>query len=185
MNLLIKIQDSIAKHQLRRIKSKYERTRSLLRLNEAKKILIVYAWKDNSAYEQVQASIRIMQAESPKAHIEQLCYYRFRDKKLPEALIQKNLILLNRHRLNLFGLPKKALLTILLEKNYDLLADFTFNDYKPLLFTISVIRAKLKTGPDLPGRKEYYDLMIGLREGDKLKDFTQNLIHYLNIFKSN
>lgn len=184
LGILANIKANYAASQLSRIKRKRRRKRTLLRFDEANRILIVFAWKDELSFEYLSNVVGEMKNECPQADFQLLCYYRYRSKKLPDLLQSEKILVLQRSGINFLGVPKKQFMNQLLKEEYDILADFTFHNYRELLFSVGAANARLKTGPDLPGRKNYYDIMIGLREGDRLIDFANNIIHYLKVFKS-
>ncbi len=184
MGIITNIKLNYAAQQLSRIKKKRKRARGLLRFDEAKSILIVFSWKNQAAFEHLQKVVKEMKKECPSASIHYLCHFRQKAKNIPESLQKEDFIHLSKSDVNWLGTPKKDFLNSFLKKDFDILVDFTFVDFPELLFAVGAANCRLKTGPDISGRNKYYDLMIAIREGEHLRDFAANLIHYLKVFKS-
>lgn len=95
-------------------------------------------------------------------------------------LPHKNIDYFSKKNLNLFGVPNNPYIEDFVEKKFDILIDICFEEFFPVEYIVSLSKAAFKVGRQLPYRN-YYDLMINIKDNNDLEYFINQIKHYLSI----
>jgi len=103
----------------------------------------------------------------------------FNNKEIVDGDKGNGEYLFSKKNLNWLGNPKHQEINLLLQKEYDLLLDFSIKKYFFFKYIAILSRAKFKIGL-FSESHQYYDFMINLGEKVNLKSFIGDVKHYLS-----
>lgn len=85
--------------------------------------------------------------------------------------------------LNILGIPSQSFLDDFIDEEFDLLISLDLDQNNILQYLAAISKAKFKVGFNHPDNLQYFDFLVGARQGD-MQDYIKHLIHYLSIQKT-
>ena len=99
---------------------------------------------------------------------------------IPKSKITNlNFIQLKDEELKWNGIPDSYRIKTFLENDFDLLIDFTQEEYLPLTYILLASKAKIKVGKYDLKTEKYYHFMIDTWQKPDIYNFTEQVNHYL------
>lgn len=86
--------------------------------------------------------------------------------------------------LNWFGKPKGDRIDEFMKRPFDLLLDLSQEDVFPLRYIVTRSVALCKTGRNTEENRDVLDIMISTGEDQDLRDFIENITHYLTLIET-
>jgi len=148
----------IKKHLLRRslIKYKPSRKKVMASLEQVKTMGIMCHITDENSYKEMYDLFSKLQ--SPKRTLWLMGYID--EKKVPYYCLQQlSADYFSKQQLNWYGKPDFVQLNDFINKDFDILIDFSRNELPPLQYILSVSKAKLLIGAN-EYAKDLYDIFI-------------------------
>lgn len=145
-----------------------------LSLEEAERILLVYDYADKEEVEACLAGIKGKQ---------KWLYLIFSETPIPEADMTPEKLVCTRKELNTRGFPPEALVEKVKSLKADLLIDLTTDVCYPLLYMVVQHPAGMKVGVKKP-LGEFYDFSLALNSREKISYIWQQIVFYLQSFRT-
>ena len=174
----LKIGNSILSKRIRKIRRKVFYTN----INRIKSIGIV--WDASKPEDFVVLSEFYQKMNERKINMTILGYYP--GKELPDQYTAlRYLSCIRRNELSLYYIPISAETNAFISKMFDVLIDINFDKIFPLEYISSLSKASFKVGLFGNGTTgNTFDLMIELKKPVSLRDYLDNVIHYLEMINS-
>lgn len=185
LQLLTWISDIFIKEDLKR-----GRVTEVKNLQSAKTMLFLF----NADSEKHQNTVLKWKEEVAKQYnfkIDALGFTFRKEKKRPAYMDStgKRYVMLGPKKTTLFFKPKATHkfegVRRLLQTEYDILIDFTQNEFYPLRRFLVLSRAKFRVGYNRSGSEPFYDMLIGGEGKEKIEDYKKQVFHYLEIINKN
>jgi hypothetical protein len=178
MNLRKRARLAVADYVFNKKIKSLERPHQTVSLENAKKIGIIYDATDEEDYEVVTQYLRFLR--NKQKEVKTLGYVD--NKKLPENKFAKlGIDFFTRKHLNWCLIPTHPLVTNFINEKFDILINLSINKCFPLQYISAVSQAKFRVGRYESRHTNYNDLMINLLPDNTLKQFIQQIDHYLNL----
>ncbi len=103
----------------------------------------------------------------------------YNNKEVVEVEQGSRVFLFSKKNLNWLGNPNHNVINVLLQKEYDLLFDFSKKKYFFFKYIAIISKAKFKIGL-FSDSCQYYDFMINLGDNIEIKKFIEDVKHYLS-----
>lgn len=158
---------------------KLKRNKSLVNLNNAETIGIIYELTDQASFRK----IKLLKKEltTPKRQIVVVGFVNRDD--IPNYCIAANSgYYFNKKDLNWFGFPKNDYIAKLMNKEFDIFIDLSLEDIYAIKSISALSKSKFKVGRYSENNKELFDLMIRLKKGkSSIDELSEQIVHYLLI----
>ncbi|MDR0970944.1 MAG: hypothetical protein LBM25_00990 [Bacteroidales bacterium] len=92
---------------------------------------------------------------------------------------QENIIFCTNKDLSLLRVPKKQLLDNFIKKDFDLLINFDINNAFLPCYVSALSKAKFKIGLDTEENRQYFDLLLNIKE-PTFKEYSLQVVSYLS-----
>lgn len=182
MGLIDNIRKKLARRNLIQEHQNLLRERKSANLEEAHTIALLYYLPDEDTYKQVEEFIKILSETNLKVRV--ACYtdikiqpHYFIPKLSQDILIPKDL--------NWYGKPEKTFVPDFLAEKFDILIDLSLSEHFPLLYLAALSNAALKIGRFDDTHQEFFDMMIHTTPETSLREFMDQIMHYLIMFNNN
>jgi len=167
----------ILRHNSRRKKDNRQ-----MSLVKAEKIGIVTALEDIESFNEVIKLKKELEQKHKKVIV--LGYYPF--KAAPEFYkTQMQADVFSTRDLNFFGIPKNALSKDFLSNNFDILIDFSLNNYSAVQYIVAFSQASIKAGRYCKEMVPVYDILIKKPGNTETGDFIKTMMAYLSQINTN
>jgi hypothetical protein len=178
MSFKKRVRLAVADYVFRKKIKALERPHQSVSLAQADKIGIIYDATDEKDYEVVTQYLRFLR--NKQKEVKTLGYVD--SKKLPQNQFAKLGIdfFTNRH-LNWALIPTHPLVANFINEKFDILINLSINKCFPLQYISAVSKAKFRIGRYESRHVHYYDLMINIQADFTLKEFIEQIDHYLNL----
>lgn len=174
------IRTSIGNYLLKRESAGVTRKRSMINLDGAKRIGIIYPLFAIPDYSAVESFVSDLQKE--RKDVRALGYVQH--KELVSRFLPKlSYDFFSQKEVNWYLRPKNNRVNDFILTEFDLLIDLTMGDYLPLKFVAGLSRARCKVGPFSENTMKYHDLMIKVGTTTRMHELIQLIRHYLTIIK--
>ncbi len=179
MILFKNIREKLGKSSITKKLSKDNRKPKIKNYTEAQSVGIIYKIKDKDYQYFINNFIDYLREDVGFKVIKTLGFYE--EKVAPTFLdLGSKYQFINQKDLNWNFTPKKESVDQFTSSNFDLLIDLTDEYCIPLRHTVVHTAASLKIGRYNEEEIDFYDFMINLPEHASLKEFTNQLNHYLS-----
>ncbi len=182
LGLIDNIRKKLARRNLIQEHQNLLRERKSANLEEAHTIALLYYLPDEDTYKQVEEFIKILSETNLKVRV--ACYtdikiqpHYFIPKLSQDILIPKDL--------NWYGKPEKTFVPDFLAEKFDILIDLSLSEHFPLLYLAALSNAALKIGRFDDTHQEFFDMMIHTTPETSLREFMDQIMHYLIMFNNN
>jgi hypothetical protein len=146
-------------------------------LSKAEKIGIATALEDIESFNEVIKLKKELERQNKKVSV--LGYYPF--KAAPEFYkTQMQADVFSTRDLNFLGIPGNVFTKDFLERKYDILIDFSLNEYPPLQYIVTLSQASIKAGRYCKKMVPVYDFLIKKPAGATTANFIEILMAYLS-----
>jgi len=176
-----KIRLSIWNWHFSRELSKVQRKRQLFNLDNADEIGILFDASEKSGYDLVYRYIKDLQDKNKK--VKALGFVN--DIKIPHYCHPRlSFDYLTLNDLNWYYKPNNKFVTDFLKIDFDMCINFDKSDNMHLKYVAGLSKAKFKVGVYKESNEKYYDLMIKVKDSARLKDYINEVDHYISLLKS-
>jgi effector-binding domain-containing protein len=176
LSILTQIKNSIGAYFLRQEMATLNRERSMISLEDAKSIGIIFESGDKEDFELVKKYVLYLRELKKKVKV--IGYFSggatpaFTYSKLEYDFFSKK-------DLNWFNKPSDKFVSNFMEEDYDILIDLNIHHHFALRYIAGISKARFKVGPHEPGGEKIYDLMIEGAQGKGLKFLLRQVDTYL------
>lgn len=171
--------DTIGKWTLESNAKKSIREKEILNLSETRSAVLVFDITDLETYKSVMSLANAMKSNQ----LNDILIIGFnQETQIPEYINVKRVKVLSKKNLNWMGMPSDAFKSAYMNRQFDVLIDCVSQSSIPTNFILEGMDAKNKVGRDDTGCDFIYDLMI---HSPSLKDYQQDVIHFLKMFNKN
>ncbi len=181
-NIFLKIGHFVLNRTLKSI----IRKREVNNFDSAKTIGIVFNATQQNSYECIKNFISFLSDYDLKV----LAIGFVNDNKIPDNyLYYKGFTFFSKKNLNWYFKPNDEDVDKFIDKQFDILIDFSLENYYPVQYIVGLSKAKFKVGR-LSEKNNYYDLMIALEKYKKPDVLTDDekekkLYHNIDVEKEN
>jgi len=160
---------------------KVSRHKSLVNLDEAKNIGIVYKVNSEREFNAVKDLTKALTTTK-----KQVLAIGFVDRnEIPNYCVAANAgFYFSRKDINWFGGPKSDYIKTFINKEFDILIDLTLENVFINRYTSSLSRSRFKVGPELGFNQDFLDMMIKMDNNTREEEYILQILHYLRMFKS-
>lgn len=181
MGLINNIRQKLARRNLHQEHLKLSRQRKSTNLEDARTIGLLYYLSDENTYKEIEEFLKVLVDNNLKVRV--ACYtdnkiqpHYFIPKLSQDILIPKDL--------NWYGKPEKMFVRDFLTEKFDILIDLSLREHYPLLYLAALSQSALKIGRFDERHQEFFDMMIHTSDDTTLKEFTDQILHYLKMFNN-
>ncbi len=180
MSIRKKVRLAVADYVFAKKIKDFRHTHKMVSIEDAKKIGILYDATNEKNYEVVTQYLRFLRSKQKEVKT-----LGFVDKKqLPKNQFAKlGIDFFTKKHLDWKMIPKHPLVNNFINENFDILINLSIEKCFPLQYIAAVSKAKFRVGRYEMGYTNYYDLMINIESKSTLKNFIQQIDHYLNLIK--
>lgn len=180
MPLFNNIREKSGKAKVKRVLKNQSRKAKVVNYSQAKSIGVVYQIKDADYQFFIKNYIDYLREEIGFKSIKTLGY--FNEKEPPHFLDAGNKYRsFNNKDLKWNFIPKDEAITEFMDNQFDILIDFTDDFCVPVKYIVAKSNAYFKIGRYKDELKDFYDFMINLKPEANLKQYTDQINHYLSI----
>lgn len=180
--MLTSLRNLAGNYYLRKDLTRITRNRKLSNLADAKRIGIVYQLNEVQDYDIVAELVAKLQQD----HKEIKALGFVASKNLVSRFLPKlSFDFFSASGVNWFYKPVDTRVKDFINNEYDLLIDLSLSDSLPLKFIAGLSAAHCRVGRFDEKNKDCFDLMITMGERKDLKDYIEQIMHYLTIINSN
>ena len=160
---------------------KVSRHKSLVNLDEAKNIGIVYKVNSEREFNAVKDLTKALTTTK-----KQVLAIGFVDRnEIPNYCVAANAgFYFSRKDINWFGGPKSDYIKTFINKEFDILIDLTLENVFINRYISSLSRSRFKVGPELGFNQDFLDMMIKMDNNTREEEYILQILHYLRMFKS-
>lgn len=161
---------------------KLDRQVETMNFEKANTIGILYDASEESEHHKVSSFVRHLQAMGKT--VKAVGYVPF--KIIPHYCHPKlafNFITLN--DINWYGKPHGKYVDDFLESSFDMLIDLSIKPNESVLYIASLTNARFKIGLYSETNKNVFDFMLTYEESTDLSGFIKQLMHYIEMIKTN
>ena len=182
MNEIInKFRNSIGNFLLNRKLNKSRREKNVVNIDEARSIAIIYNVTDEKRFGIIKKVSKQLSNENRQVMI--LGYID--SKSIPNYCVAANAgYYFNRKSVNWYGGPKTDYLEQFVQKPFDLLIDFTTEDFIITKYIAGLSNSKFKAGSFSNFHQKYLDMMIERSPETSFEAYVDHTLHYLKILRS-
>lgn len=160
---------------------KQNRHKQMVNLNDAGTIGIIYLVKDEKTFNSIKKLTLSLSGEKRDVIVAGYII----GKEFPNYCIASNSgYFFNNQSLRWTGIPKNDYLSKFIEKEFDILFDFSQDNIFTLKYITGLSKAKLKVGEFSADREKYLDLMINTKPNTSLDELIYQTVYYLRTIKS-
>lgn len=171
----------IGKYYFHKEASKFETSRKMTNLNDARRIGILYTLNEVPDYEAVSEFVSELQHDQKE--VKALGFVR--NKNLISRFLPKlSYDFFSKKDITWFCKPIHQQVKDFIEKEFDILIDLSVHDSFPLKYISGLSRALCRVGKFSEENVEYYDLMIEIKSNITLNEYLGYIKHYLTIINS-
>ena len=172
----------IARYIFRREFGKQNIQRKLITFDQAVSIGILYDSSDEKDFELVRKYVKEIREQH---HKEVLALGYYDQKELPPMRFSKlGLDFFTRKDLNWYYKPMASIVRNFSQREFDILIDLHTGNSIPFQYIVAGSKAKFKIGKYERKSTPFYDLMISVPEQTSLKQFIEQVNHYLKALKN-
>ena len=169
MKFIDKIKPKIGHFVLNRTLKKIIRIKEVNNFDSAKTLGIVFNATQQNSYECIKNFISFLS----EYELQVLALGFVNDNKIPDNyLYYKGFTFFSKKNLNWHFKPNDKDVDKFIDKQFDILIDFSLENYYPVQYIVGLSKAKFKVGR-LSEKNNYYDLMIDI-EKFKKPNFLSN-----------
>ena len=161
--------------------SKLKRNKTLINLNKAKDIALVYKVNNEQDYNRINELIKSLKEKKKTV----LTIGFINNKYIPPYCLSGHSgFFINLKDLNWYGKPKNDFINEFIKKEFDIIIDLSLEDNFALQYISGLSKSKLKVGRFGNNNSNYYDLMIQTKNETTLNEYIEQLVHYLSILNN-
>ena len=182
MKLFDNIRVSAGQYFFKKDLAKVIRNKSVINLDEAKSIGLIYNASDEKTHLIVCDFVKYLQDE--KKNVKALGYAAY--NQLPHYCFPKlSYDYFIKRDLNWYFKPSTLRINDFINTEFDIIIDFSLEEVFPLLYIMALSKAKYKVGRYNEKYAAIFDFMLNVDNTVSLKDFLKEVTHYLNILNKN
>jgi len=179
--MLGKIRSWIGRYYFRKDLAKSNHDRTLINLRDARRIGILYSLDEVSDYDVVSEFVTRLQHD----HKEVKALGFVKNKNLVSRFLPKlSYDFFSAKDVNMFYKPVDAKVKDFISREFDLLIDLSLKETLPLQYIAGCSLAQCRVGKFTEENSACYDLMIDVGPSMPVKNFIDQIIHYLTIINS-
>ena len=180
MGLIKRIKQLVGKLFLRYKLRNIDRKGRIISLKDAKYIGLIYILNNEETYETISSFVNQLQQKGKKVKA-----IGFVENKSDTSRFLPKLSydFIYRKDLNWFGKPKGHYTEDFLEEEFEILINLSNNGNYAVEYLFALSNAKMKITQQHYGQKQHYDLMIQWEKDKSLRNYLNEIIHYLGIIK--
>lgn len=183
MELFKNIRENWGRNKIAKILKSTPRKAKAVNYASAKSIAVVYEIKTKDYQFFVNKFVDYLREEIGFKTIKTLGFYN--SKEAPTFLDLGNKYkFINKTHLNWIYLPKPAEVEEFVNQEFDILIDLTQENIVPVKYLVASSKAKFKIGRYSEDNHDFFDFMISLNEKQNVKDFLDQVNHYLQQIKT-
>lgn len=176
--MLAKVKDKIANYIITRKFKKVARIREFVNLSEAFQIGLISELDSKTTYRIIEDFKEYLQKEERIHYIYSFYYVPLNTLSTEYNNTQwKTFLCLN--DINFLKLPKKGRIDNFVEKFYDIVIDLSFSDAHVIRYVLACVNARLKIGPSVPCKQQFYDIIVNMKEEKDLKKLIETILTLL------
>lgn len=182
MNFIDNIRQSIGNYFLKKDIAKVNRSRSIMNLDDAKTIGIVFNASEEATYCIVNDFVRFFQ-DNQKT-VKALGFANF--NRLPHYCFPKlTFDYFTKRDLNWYYKPGNSRVNDFINQEYDIVIDLCMHECFPLTYIFGLSKAKFKVGRFGEKYSDIYDFMLNVNHKISMESYIKEIIHYLSIINKN
>ena len=159
---------------------KSTRKKQVINLEEAKSVVIIYNVTGEERFNIIKKTAKALSNSNRQVMI--LGYIH--GHTIPDYCVAANAgYFFNRKSINWLGLPKSDYLLQFIKKPFDILMDFTTEDFIVTRYLAGLSNARLKTGSFSQSNQTYLDVMIEADPRKSYEYYIEQTLHYLKLLK--
>jgi hypothetical protein len=176
LNILTQIKNSIGAYFLRQEMASLNRERSMLSMDDAKSIGIIFESSNKDDFELVKKYVLYLRELKKKVKVIGF----FSEGATPAFTYSKlEYDFFSKKDLNWFNKPNDKFVSNFMEEDFDILIDLNIHHHFALRYISGISKARFKVGQHEPGGEKIYDLMIEGTSGKGLKFLLRQVDTYL------
>ena len=176
MKILDNIKQAVGNYYLNKAIDNNQRNRKLINYSDVRSVGIIFGLMDIESYYIVHEEALRLQEQQIK--VKALGYVR--NDNLTRSLMPLLAFdFFYDNSLNWYRKPKALSIDEFVETEFDILIDLNLNGQLPLKFISASSIARIKVGKYEKANENMYDIMIMYEEDSGLKEFINNITHYL------
>jgi len=180
--LLKKIKQLVWNYHFLKEFDKLKRKRTLINLENAYKIGLIYNASEETSYIKVSQFVKFLQNKGKK--VKALGFVKY--KQIPHYCIPMlSFDFCTSKNINWFNKPSSVFVRDFINEEFDIIIDLNLDNNLSGQYISGLSKAKFKVGIFSESNSKYYDLMIKLDNKRNLNDYIKELIHYLTIINTN
>lgn len=169
--------NTIGRWQLGKKLEKFQRKSEALNLSEMNSAVVVFDLLNKEAYLKVVDFVKQLKAENVKS-VEMLGFSL--EKEEPQYINKSLVNVMGKEQINLFGIPNENFSGAIIDRNFDLMVDFTESNNIPTDYLLGLINAKTKVGSPQKDRDDYFDLLVDINN-EGMEVYGKNVVHFLKM----
>lgn len=179
--MLEKIRSLVGRYHFRKDQARSNRYRTLNNLRDARRIGILYSLDEVEDYDVVADFVTRLQHD----HKEVKALGFVKNKNLVSRFLPKLAFdFFSAKDVNLFYKPVDSKVRDFINQDFDLLIDLSTRETLPLQYIAGCSLAHCRVGKFTEENSACYDLMIDVGSQVPVRDFIDQIIHYLTIINS-
>lgn len=180
MKFLENFKTSVGKKKLDKESKQVKRKKALTNFTNTKSFAIVFNCIDENTYMLTRKFARELKDLGKSIKV----FAFIDDKKTPEYWLPKeNYDFITRKDINLYNIPKGDSFEKFIHQEFDVLISLQIEPCFPIDYVVKMSRAKLKVGYS-EDNAAIYDFMINTKNKSNLKEYIEQVMHYLNLINS-
>jgi hypothetical protein len=175
------IRSTLGNFLLNRRFIKNMRNKELVSLNLAENLGIIFHVKNQEQFSRFNALAKELSTNRRKV----LLVGFINDKTIPDyCVVAGPGYYFCRQDLNWLNIPKNDYILKFIEKEFDILLDFTRDDSFTMKYILALSKARLKAGQQSDIKEPFLDVMIQMDNSQSMNQFIEQILHYLTLLKS-
>lgn len=180
---LANIRKKIGSNKIKQLLKNQSRKPIVTNYAKAKSIGIVYEIKTKDYQFFVNNFVDYLREEIGFKTIKTIGYYNAKESPTFLELGNKYQFINNKN-LNSIYLPSGSETEEFIKDDFDILVDLTQENVVPIKYIVASSKAKFKIGRYSEKNHDFFDFMISLNEKQNVKDFIDQVNHYLKQIKT-
>ena len=180
MKFINDLKDSIGQKHLSKEIRLVSRSKRLINLKEANNIGILFKLTDEHSYSDIRTFVKKLREDGKAIK----CMAYIDAKSTPLFWIPKaSYDYFTKKALNSFNIPKTSAINNFVDYEFDILLNLTIEECFPLDYIVGTSKAKFKVGNN-EENSLLYDFMINTKPNIELKEYFDQIYHYLNLLNA-
>ncbi|MCF8303647.1 MAG: hypothetical protein K9I94_10270 [Bacteroidales bacterium] len=181
MGIIEKLRTLAGMYYLKKDITTLKRNKAVSNIAEAKSIALVFYLEDDIHFQSVEKLAEDFRNSGKNVNM----YGIFRGSEIPSYFYPSiNRQLITKKDINWYMKPVGKKVNGYFNREFDILIDLSRISWLPVTWLVALSKARMKVGRYDESMKQYYDLMIGNEIINDIDEWFDQIIHYLNIIKS-